>query len=72
MTKLHEFPADGGLMSYGASLADAYRQVGVYAGKILRGAKPDDLPVLRPTRFEPIINTRTAKTWRCRTTIHSD
>ncbi len=59
---IREFPAEGGLMSYGASLSDTYRQVGVYAGKILRGAKPDDLPVLRPTRFEMVINMQTAKT----------
>lgn len=58
---IREFPVDGGLMSYGASLADAYHQVGVYAGKILRGARPDDLPVLRPTRYELVINTTAAK-----------
>jgi putative ABC transport system substrate-binding protein len=58
---IREFPADGGLMSYGASLSDTYRQIGGYAGKILRGAKTDDLPVLRPTRFETVINAQTAK-----------
>jgi putative ABC transport system substrate-binding protein len=58
---IREFPMDGGLMSYGASLSDTYRQLGVYAGKILRGAKTDDLPVLRPTRFELVINVQTAK-----------
>ncbi|MBR0937406.1 ABC transporter substrate-binding protein [Bradyrhizobium jicamae] len=61
---IREFPADGGLMSYGASLADTYRQVGVYAGKILRGAKSDDLPVLRPTKFELVINIQTARSLR--------
>lgn len=59
---IRAYPADGGLMSYGASLSDTYRQLGVYAGKVLHGTKPDDLPVLRPTKFELVINTRTAKT----------
>jgi len=59
--QFREYVIDGGLLSYGPNLPDAYRQVGVYAARILKGAKPSDLPIWQANKFDLVLNLKTAK-----------